>query len=387
MKWIKTTLFLALTITVANINAGTSVSQFLDFYGHPSHVTFDQQFASLNLYSLSQKDISSKLSQFRNANLNQSVHFIKKHVENFKLDDAATTIFVDKFASLTTASVESNEKTFVKYITLKELGYDVILTRTGKKLNCLGNLSFTPGRYIYIRYANKVYKDLDYKNRKNYSKHLIYMDKKKTYTSIKRNVLAVPKINARIKARTIQFNFEGESYEVDAFSNQSVTEFLGDLPMYDVGNEFTHLKMSNQMETSVMQYLKQEVREKTKVEAAKFLLSFVQQVVPYGSDFEKYGEERFYYPEETIMAINADCEDKAMLLAYLAKNILNMKSVGLFFENDEHLSLALEIPDYSPAGSFRYEGKSYVSCEPTARYPKLGQSQFSLNRVTEVIYL
>ncbi|MBT8326957.1 MAG: hypothetical protein KJP21_04490 [Bacteroidia bacterium] len=387
MNWIKSTLFIALTISVANINAGSAVSRFVDFYGHPSHVTFDQQFASFSLYSLSQKDIASRLSQYRNSNLNQSIHFVKKHMENYALDDASTTIFVDKFASMATGGTNSNEQTFVKYLILKELGYDVVLTRTGKKLNCLGNLSFTPGRYIYIRYANKVYKDLDFKNRRNYSKHLIYKDPKKTYTSIKRNILAVPRINANIKQRSLSFNYGGTAHSLEALSNESITEFLGDLPMYDVGNEFTRLKMSSEMESTVMRYLKTEVKDKSTIDAAKFLLSFVQQVVPYGSDYDKYGEERFYYPEETIMSENADCEDKAMLLAYLAKNILNINSVGLFFENDEHLSLALEIPNYSPTGSFKYEGKHYVSCEPTAQYPKLGQSQFSLNRVTEVIRL
>ena len=387
MKWIKVLLFLVFTVSIANINAGTSISRFVDFYGHPSHITYDQQFASFKLYGLTQSDITSNLARFRNSNLNQSVHFIKKHQLDFKLDDAATTIFVDKFVSLATGSNESNEKTFLKYLTLKELGYDVILTRTGKKLNCMGNLSFTPGRYIYIKYANKVYKDLDFKNRKNYTKHLIFMDKKKTYTSIKRNILAVPNINAKMNQKVIQFNFSGENHEVEALSNQSVTEFLGDLPMFDVGREFTNLRMSQEMERSVMTYLKQEVRGKSTVDAVKFLLSFVQQVVPYGSDFVKYGEERFYYPEETIMSKNADCEDKAMLLAYLTKNILKINSVGLFFENDEHLSLAIEIPNYAPAGSFKYDGKYYVSCEPTANYPKLGQSQFSLNRVTEVIQL
>jgi hypothetical protein len=385
MKIRRSILIFALVLTIANINAGSSVGKSVDFYGHQLNMAYDQQISNLNLNTLSQKEVTYNLEAYRNENLSKSVYYIKKHIAFYKLDGTATTLLVDKFAAEITNSI--NKKNFVKYITLKELGYDVILTRTGKKLNCLGNLSYKPGRYIYIKYANKVYKDLDFKNRTNYSKHLIYIDGKKTYRTIERNVLRVPAIHAKIKDKNVSFVFKAQEYEVNAVSNESITEFLGDLPLFDVGREFTHLSMSKEMNSSVVRYLRQKVVGMDKVEASRFLLSFVQQVVPYGSDFEKYGEERFYYPEETIMSKNADCEDKAILLSYLAKRILNVKSVGLFFENDEHLSLALEIPDYAPAGSFKYNGHTYIPCEPTAKYPRLGQSQFSLNRVTEVINL
>ena len=103
------------------------------------------------------------------------------------------------------------------------------------------------------------------------------------------------------------------------------------------------------------------------------------------ADYDKYGEERFYYPEETIMSTTSDCEDKAMLMSYLTHNILGLKSIGLFYKQDEHLSLGIEIPGYAPHGSFKYSGKTYVSCEPTAPTPRIPQSQFSLQRVDEVI--
>ncbi len=385
MKIRRFILIVGLVLTIANINAGSSIGTAVDFYGHNLHISYDQQVSNLSLQNLSQSEITSKLALLRNDNLSKSTYYIKKHIDFYELDGTATTLLVDKYAETITKNI--NQKNFIKYLTLKDLGYDVILTRTGTKLNCLGNLSYKPGRYIYIRYANKIYKDLDFKNRTNYSKHLIYMDSKKTYRTIERNVLRVPKINAKIISKELNFAYRAQDHELRARSNQSITEFLGDLPLFDVGREFTYLNMSREMNATVMSYLRNEVREMNKVEGVRFLLNFVQQVVPYGSDFDKYGEERFYYPEETIMAVNADCEDKAILLSYLSKRLLSVNSIGLFFENDEHLSLALEIPDYAPAGSFNYKGKTYIPVEPTAKYPRLGQSQFSLNRVTEVIPL
>ncbi len=387
MQFIKTSLTIILIAIVANSNAGSALTTLVDFYGHNVRITFDKQLSHLQFYTYDQREIDVKLGYYRNANLTASAYSLRKNILYYRLDGAATTILADKYATQITKSKNSNQQVFVKYLMMKELGFDVILTKTGTKLNCLGNLSFTPGRYIFIRYNGKNYKDLDFKNRKNYGKHLIYRDAKRTIKRIQRNTRSVPAINARQSSKRIQFTFGKEKHTITAQSNQSVTEFLGDLPLFEVGREFTQIQMSNAMDSTLMKYLRAEIYDKEVQEQVRFLLAFVQQVVPYGSDYDKYGEERFYYPEETIMASSADCEDKAMLLAYLCRDILHLNTVALYFQKNEHLSLGIEIPNYDPHGSFGYKGKRYVSCEPTANYPRLTQSQFKLERIDQVIEL
>ena len=388
MKLLKILFIGFLLLSLANTKAGSTINQKVDFYGHSLDVALDTDLKKLSFGKLDQTELTAKLKYSRNNNLLQSSNLIKNYAKAFELDDAGVVLLVDKTSSALSGSVNSNVQVFSKYLLLKQLGYDVILTRTeNTKLNCLGNLSFTPGRYIYINYANKKYVDLDFRNRKNYAKHLIIIDNNKTYKTISRNTLSAPRIDSKMEAKHIIFEYNLDRYELDAKSNKSITEFLGDLPMFEVGKEFTNLTVSKEMNESVIDYLKTHVDGMNKIDAVKFLLAFVQQVVPYGSDYTKYGEERFYYPEETIMAADADCEDKAILLAYLAKRILGVGSVGLFFENDRHLSLALQIPEYGSSIGFKYDGNTYVSCEPTGKYPHLGVSQFALSRVTKVIRL
>ncbi len=387
MQFIKTSLTITLIAIVANINASSALATLVDFYGHKVRITFDKRLSSLRFYTYDQREIDIKLDYYRNANLTTSAYNLRKNTLYYQLDGAATTILADKYATKITKSKNSNQQVFVKYLMMKELGFDVILTKTGTKLNCLGNLSFTPGRYIFIRYNGKNYKDLDFKNRKNYGKHLIYRDTKRTTKRIHRNTNSVPAINARLSSKRIHFTYGKDKHTVTAQSNQSVTEFLGDLPLFEVGREFTQIRMSSDMDSTLIKYLRAAVYNKEVQDQVRLLLAFVQQAIPYGSDYDKYGEERFYYPEETIMASSADCEDKAMLLAYLCRDILNLNTVALYFQKDEHLSLGIEIPNYDPHGSFGYMGKRYVSCEPTANSPRLTQSQFKLERVDQVIEL
>lgn len=382
---IKTMLVLTGIAVVANINAGYTLQSTVDFYGHAIRITYDQQIGSIRFNSLDQREFDTKISQFRNAGLKQSTYALGKYIKYYQMDGAAASILADKYAAKITRSKNNAQQTFIKYLVLKEFGYDVILTKTGTKLNCMGNLSLRPGRHIFIQYNEKKYIDLDIKNRTNYGRHTIFKDSKITSKPIVRNVYSYPAIDAKRKNKRVTFRFGTEKHVLTVTSNQSITEFLGDLPMFDVGKQYTHLLMSHEMDSTLMTYLRDSIKGREVREQAQFLLAFVQQVVPYGSDFDKYGEERFYYPEETIMATSADCEDKAMLLAYLCREILNLKTVGLYFKKDNHISLGIEIPNYAPTGSFGYNGKRYVSCEPTAPYPRLTQSQFSLERVDEVI--
>lgn len=84
---------------------------------------------------------------------------------------------------------------------LRDLGYDVILIKTGNILNCLGRLGFTPGRYVYIKYNNKTYKDLDFKNRVNKGKHLIYKDLTRTSLGINHSPNHTPRISAHLSQK------------------------------------------------------------------------------------------------------------------------------------------------------------------------------------------
>lgn len=385
LKWIHISLLSALLLTVANINAGSAVNQSFDFYGHTVSTQSDPQLYSFKLYKLSQKEITQNMTFFRSGSLTSTAKSLERTAQFYRLDDLGLSLMVDKYAERIAGN--NNEKIFIKYILLKELNYDVILTRTDGILNCLGNTSFKPGRYIYINYANKVYKDLNFNNRTNYPKHLVYMDTKRTYRVLSRNELKLPQINAITTHKNFEVTYGFNTQVYHARSNKSITNYLGDLPLFNVGFTFTRMPLSREIKQSVMSDLRETIDTMSRIDAIKYLLAFTQQVTPYGSDYDKYGEELYYYPEQTLMATTADCEDKAMLLAYLLKELVQVNSIGLYFENDEHLSLAIEMPGYKGSNSFDYQNKNYVSCEPTAKTPKLGQSQFSLKRVTEVMPL
>lgn len=358
-------------------------------YGHLFETPLNQDISEIKIGQLTQKEFDRIVPFIRSKKIEITANNLRKAALEYNLDDLGLTILVKKFTTNVYAeSQDINAAVLLQYLILKSLDFDVILTRSNNNLNCLGNLSFAPGAFTYIQYANRNYVDLDY-NKKNPAsgQHLIFQDGAKTYKTIQRNLLNPVKFNALTKSKDISMQFRGIDYHFSAISNQSYLEYLNDLPMFNLGKDYSRMRFSNLLQNSLMDGLKIAIEDMSTIEASRFLLHFVQNVVPYGDDFSKYGGERYYYPEETVMSVSADCEDKTFLLAYLCRELLKIETVGLFFKEDKHIAIALLIPDYAPTGSFGHNGKTYVPCEPTGKIARLGYAAIDLKRVTEVIPL
>ena len=231
MNALKITLSLVLVVFASNFSteAGAVQHRTINFYGHNISVAHDANMDYVSLSNLSQQRVTSLFAQYRNNNLDRVTHEIHRSAVHFGLDDAGTVLLIDKITTQNNRG-RNNRQVLNKYVVLKELGYDVILTRTDKKLNVLGNLAFTPGRYVYLEYNRKRYIDLDFTKRRSIGKHIIMRDSKKTTKKIRRNIYNVPRINARKKTKNLRFNHNMEAHAIQAKSNQSVVDFLGDLP-------------------------------------------------------------------------------------------------------------------------------------------------------------
>ena len=148
------------------------------------------------------------------------------------------------------------------------------------------------------------------------------------------------------------------------------------------------MSASHEFKTSVLQPLEKLMQDMHLLgQKADFLLHFVQKTLTYKSDYEQYGRENYNFPEETVNNQYSDCEDRTILLAYLCNELLNMESVMLHFEKDQHVCLGLKMPNRSNSWSFKYKDEPYIVAEPTGENLSLGKTGISLSRVTNVIDL
>jgi len=98
-------------------------------------------------------------------------------------------------------------------------------------------------------------------------------------------------------------------------------------------------------------------------EKVAFLLSFVQRCIPYKTDQEQFGREKYLFAEETLYYPAADCEDRSILLAKLINHYTKLETIGLLYP--DHVSLAVNIKDMERRKCFTYREKNFYCCDAT----------------------
>jgi len=367
--------------------AGTDRYRSVHFYGHDLGFFYHPVMDEIHLASLEKQDIRLQLERMRGHQLNLLAQRISFSSEQFELDDIGKLMLVKKLSRQWLRHQSMNEQVLLEYAILRELHFDVLLSRTGERLNCFGRIDFTPRKYVYIYYNGRKYTHLNFEDAPNGLHHQILNDQEHDLRVIRAKRHQLPAVNARKTEKSLEFNWLGDTLLIPFTLNQSLIEYMYDLPDMPIGQSFVRNTLSAEVKNSLYPQLRLHMREMNRINQLRFLLAFVQQSIPYGSDFEKYGTDYFYYPEQSLNAANADCEDKAYLLATLAYDLLGMHSVALHFKKDEHLGLAFHIPGFHGGQTFNYEGKNYVPCEPTSSRPLLAYSAYDLSRIGGIVEL
>ena len=112
------------------------------------------------------------------------------------------------------------------------------------------------------------------------------------------------------------------------------------------------------------------ISEKTNKEKIDVLLDFIQQAIPYQTDQEQFGKEKYMFAEECLFYPYSDCEDRTVLLAQMVKHYTNLPSIAVEFP--EHVALAVDLGEDGQGTFIRHKGKKYIICDPTYINAKSG---------------
>lgn len=388
-RWIYTFPLLVLLLLAQNnrIEAGSERYRSFDFYGHRYGVFYHPVMDDISVSDLRPHMLLNQIERIRQNHLSILTDHIRTSSIQYQLDELGTLILIKKMVHDWLPHKGKNERSLMQYVILHELGYDVLLTRTGTQLNVLGRLDFVPRKYVYVNYRGLRYIHLDFEKAQQGKQHEVIQDRKKGTALIRYRKDRIPLIYARKDSKNFQMIWQNDTLEFPVTLNQSLISYYYDVPLMPLGTLHILNSLSPQLKETLYPALRQQLTGKTRADQLRFLLAFVQQIVPYGSDLDKYGMDYYYFPEQTLMATTADCEDKAFLLAALSRDLLGIQSVGLHFKQDQHLAIAFELPGFFGGQTFTYRGKQYIPCEPTSTTPVLAYSAFDLSRLGGIVEL
>ncbi len=310
------------------------------------------------------------------------------------MDDMAYLMMLDKLSEIILRNTDENTRNIFKYSVLTKKGYDIILGYNNVAITLYGRTNFFVENCLFIEQEGKKYFDLSFNQ-----KHL--PDDEKAFTAdfkincsdghsvtsgttkshpLVMNMVHPPRFNAKVQHKVIPFEYDGFLYFFNCNVNLSLVEYYRDLPPINISNVYLNYGLSESAEKSLGKELKNAVAGMSKTDAVNFLLKFTQSAFEYKRDELVYGQEKFSFPEETLCNSFADCEDKAMLFAYLVNETLGLKSVGLYYKDAQHINIAIESWKDDLKVSFTFNEHNYIICEPSGNGFIAGESATASGR-------
>ena len=189
--------------------------------------------------------------------------------------------------------------------------------------------------------------------------------------------------------RRLTFDYKGETIQLNVSYDRRLVEYMGSFPQSEFPLYFD-TDGSSLVRHSLLAELRKYTATMDETEAANFLLTFVQKAFAYKTDEEQFGYEKYFFVEESLYFPYNDCEDRAVLFAWLTHELTGIKAVGLLYPGHMTTAIALKQvrADYA---SVVYQDNRYVIADPTYIGAAVGMpmpfyAKLKPNRVVEIQY-
>jgi len=172
----------------------------------------------------------------------------------------------------------------------------------------------------------------------------------------------VPQIKNSIVSKEIKFSIKGVDYTLPVKYDKSAIDFYEYYPQTDFPVYFA-APMSAEASKSLIDGLNVFIKDKDELDAVNFLLHFVQYATEYKVDEEQFDREKPFFPEESLHYKYSDCEDRAVLFAYLVKNLAGLEVIGVDYP--DHMATAVHFTENVNGTSYEHNNKKFIICDPT----------------------
>ncbi|MBU1370235.1 MAG: hypothetical protein KJ578_11610 [Bacteroidetes bacterium] len=328
-----------------------------DFYGAPIKLTYDPRLQNTTLTAVSADGISEWWTAISESYYNHLIRQLQEFKTDLNLNDFA-------YAQLVKATAQAIHPDNTNQQALMEW---FLLTRS----RFLAKIAFNNEQLFVLQPALQT----------RYGENFVLIDNRPYYlppgTPDNINTYAgqfpeadiIPDLTIRRPlnlpfekgVKNVSFKHADKNYSFEVVYNKNLLKFYNSLPLTDASVYFNSA-IDLRTKESLTLALKPYIQKLPQAEAAALLLSFVQNAFEYQTDQEQFGKEKFLFPDELFHYAASDCEDRSVLFAWLTRNLLDMKVVGLAF--DGHMATAVCIEGLEGAG-FEHEGCRYVVADPT----------------------
>ncbi len=332
-----------------------------NFYGTKLIFKYDEKLDKRLQGNLNKDLFSQYFSEMSKTYHYHLIEQLRSYKENLSLNDWGYVQMVNKLTEQIIKNDKNSAKLLSWFILIKsrykvKIGYNnksVYLLVPTKQI-LYGKSYFVVNKQKYFLLEKCEGKIFTYK--KNYPDAKLIVDLEINYPlNFAKNT----------KEKEIKFTHEKKNYSFKIKYNKNVIDFYRDYPLSDISVYFNS-RVSATTKESLLENLKPIVEHKSKIEAANFLIGFVQKGFSYKTDGQQFGKEKFFFVEELFHYSHSDCEDRSVLFAFLVNELLHLEVAGLGYPR--HMATAVNFNGTEGQASYDYivlGEKKFVVCDPT----------------------
>ena len=160
--------------------------------------------------------------------------------------------------------------------------------------------------------------------------------------------------------------------------NKNLIDFYDTYPVPSTdGDEYSRwiyyaqTPMSENAQATVYPELRKQLAGKSTFEQLRTIMYFIEGY-RYGYDDEVWGHDRAFFPDETLFYPMSDCEDHAILLSRLVRDLIGLPTALVYYPG--HLAAAVCVDEDIPGDYLVTGNTKYLVCDPTIYYGDPGKT-------------
>ncbi len=175
------------------------------------------------------------------------------------------------------------------------------------------------------------------------------------------------------ETRTVSFNWQGQQQDLKVSYPADYSDYLATYPQLALPGYFQAGLPATTANQLLEQLRPRLARLNDRQSKINYLLRLVQTGFRYETDAEQFHSENYLFPLETLHYPYSDCEDRAALFGWLAKQLLDAEVLIVELPGHVATAIAMNTTDTAITGSgWLFEGKRYLVADPTYINADLG---------------
>ena len=360
----------------AVITKGRSLN--IDFYGRQLQFNYDPALKKELISKINKESVSDYWAILSRTEYEDLLLQLSEQKQSLQLNDWAYASLIHKL-TLSINNNRRNEGALLSWFLLAKSGYRARIAFNDVSIYLLVPSKHEMFEVSYFTFGGIRYYAVEFDGHRQrpgqvYTYDGEYPDATKDFDM---HVTSVVASNDKDEHRHLSFEFEGKKYHVNVAYDRGRVKFFSTYPQLKLNLYFTS-GVYQVTATPLQKQLAAHMQGMSEQQAVNFLLRFVQTSLQYETDEQQFGEENYLFPEETLFYPYSDCEDRAVLFAWLVKSLLNLDVVGLDYPG--HVAAAVNFNETVKGDGVYYQGKRYVITDPTYINANAGMTMPNLKR-------